>query len=131
MPLPLLLSNALLVAPDAATNTQSLNPLQKLLGNLGPMPMIAMIFAVFYFMLIRPQQKKQRDHEDWQKKVGVGDEVVTSGGLVGKITHVTDDVFTVEVGDKVRVRVMRSHISGPAPSARKATANSSTSKASA
>ncbi len=126
MPMLLLLA----VAPDA-TNTQSLNPLQKLLGNFGPTPMIALIFAVFYFMLIRPQQKKQKDHEEWQRKVGVGDEVITTGGLVGKITHVADDVFTVEVGDKVRVRVMRSHISGPAPTPKVAATAGNTSKASA
>ena len=108
-----------LLGPDAAA-PQALNPLQKLLGGLGMGPMMLLIFGVFYFMLIRPQQQKQKEHEGWQKRVGQGDEVVTTGGLIGKITHVADDVLTVEVGDKVRVRVARAHITGPAPGARTA-----------
>ncbi len=109
----------LMLAPEAgAASTQaaqSLNPLQKLLGQFGAAPMFLLVFVVFYFMLIRPQQTKQKEHEAWQKRVGQGDEVVTTGGLVGKITHVADDVLTIEVGDKVRVRVLRSHVTGKAP----------------
>ncbi len=105
-----------MLAPDAGS-TQSLNPLQKLLGGLGMGPMMLLVFGVFYFMLIRPQQQKQKEHEAWQKRVGQGDEVVTTGGLIGKITHVADDVLTIEVGDKVRVRVLRSHVTGKAPGA--------------
>ena len=108
-----------LLAPEAAA-PQALNPLQKLLGNFGMGPMMLLIFGVFYLLIIRPQNQKQKDHEGWQKRVGQGDEVVTSGGLVGKITHAADDVVTVEVGDKVRVKVMRSHITGPAPGAKPA-----------
>ena len=120
----------LALAPDAAAATQQLNPLQKALGGMGMMPMMLLIFGIFYMLVLRPQQQKQKDHEAWQKKVGQGDEVVTSGGLVGKITHVADDILTVEVGDKVRVRVLRSHVTGVAPNARAAATKDST-KASA
>jgi preprotein translocase subunit YajC len=110
----------LALAPDGAAAAQQLNPLQRLLGGLGFGPMMLLIFGIFYLLVMRPQQQKQKDHEAWQKKVGQGEEIVTTGGLVGKITHATDDVVTVEVGDKVRVRVLRTHISGPAPGARPA-----------
>ena len=125
MPMLLLLA----VAPDGGAATQNLNPLQKLLGGGGMMTPMLLIFVVFYFMLIRPQQKKQKEHEEWQKKVGPGDEVVTTGGLLGKVTHVANDILTVEVGDKVRVRVLRSHVSGAAPGTRPA--DKDTTKASA
>lgn len=130
MPLPLML---LSFGPDAAAAQQQLNPLQKLLGGLGMGPVMLLIFGIFYLLVMRPQQQKQKDHEAWQKRVGAGEEVVTSGGLFGKITHATDDVVTVEVGDKVRVRVLRSHITGPAPGARTAPSNNGkdTGKASA
>ncbi len=107
------------LAQDAAAAQQPLSPIQKALGGLGMMPMFVLVFGVFYFLVIRPQQQKQKEHEGWQKRVGQGDEVVTTGGLVGKITHVADDVLTIEVGDKVRVRVLRAHVTGPAPGAKK------------
>lgn len=76
-------------------------------------PMIA-IFGIFYFLLIRPQQKKQREMEAMIKAIEKGDSVVTSGGLHGKVTGVSDDVLTLEVGvvkgDHVRVRVARNRI---------------------
>jgi preprotein translocase subunit YajC len=85
-------------------------------GFLGPM---LMMFAIFYFLLIRPQQKKQRELQDWLKSLKKGDEVVTTGGLVGKISGITEHIVTLELQEKVRVRVLRSHIAGkpPAPPA--------------
>jgi preprotein translocase subunit YajC len=77
-------------------------------------PMI-MIFVVFYFMLIRPQQKKQRELTDWLKSLKKGDEVVTTGGVIGKISGLTDNIVTLEVQEKVRMKFLRSHISGKAP----------------
>jgi preprotein translocase subunit YajC len=87
-------------------------------GGQGGMfiPMI-MIFVVFYFMLIRPQQKKQRELQDWLKQLKKGDEVVTTGGIIGKISGITDTVVTLEVQEKVRMKFLRSHISGKAPGA--------------
>lgn len=106
----------LLAAPDAA---QQVGPIQKLLGS-NPLTPFLLIIGVFYFLMIRPQQKKARAHEDWQKRLAVGDEVMTTGGLFGPITSIKDDVIYVEVGEKVRVRVLRANVSGIAPGARAA-----------
>lgn len=80
-------------------------------GMLVPM---AAIFLIFYFLLIRPQQKRQRQQETMLKGIEKGDGVVTAGGIHGKVTGVTDDVLTVEIasvkGDRVRIKVARPKI---------------------
>lgn len=81
-----------------------------------PMMMILMI-AIFYFLLIRPQQKKQKEQDAWLKSLKKGDEVVTSGGVIGRISGLTDNTVTLEVQEKVRIKVLRSSISGKAPGA--------------
>jgi len=76
------------------------------------MPMI-LIFGIFYFLLIRPQQKRQREQEAMLKAIEKGDFVVTSGGLHGKVTGVTDDVLTLDIGtggERVRVKANRGRI---------------------
>lgn len=73
---------------------------------------LVLIFLVFYFLLIRPQQKQARDRQNMLSDLKKGDEIVTSGGLHGKITGITDQVITLEVADNVRVKVSRSFISG-------------------
>ena len=119
----------LTLAPDAG---QQLSPIQKFFGGgMGQLTPILLVMAAFYFFMIAPQSKKQREHETWQKRVAVGDEIVTTGGLVGKVTHATEDLLTVEVGDKVRVRVLRSHATGPAPGAKSDKDGKSDKKASA
>jgi preprotein translocase subunit YajC len=94
----------------------SANPMANACGAQGGMliPML-MIFVVFYFMLIRPQQKKQKEQQEWLKSLKKGDEVVTSGGIIGKISGLTDNTVTLEVQEKVRMKFLRSHISGKAP----------------
>jgi len=78
---------------------------------LSPIVMMLAMFGVFYFILIRPQVKKQREHDEMLKKLDKGDEVITRGGLIGKITGVSDDgVLTLELQEKVRVRMPRSFI---------------------
>jgi preprotein translocase subunit YajC len=76
-------------------------------------PMVA-IFLLFYFLMMRPQQKRQKEQEAMLKAIDKGDEVVTAGGLHGKITGITDDVLTLEIavvkGDRVRVKVARSRV---------------------
>ncbi|MFO8072804.1 MAG: preprotein translocase subunit YajC [Polyangia bacterium] len=81
-------------------------------GYQGILMMLAM-FAIFYFLLIRPQQKKAKEHQKMLDALGKGDEVVTNGGLVGRITAVTGKTLTLEISEKVRVRVVRSQIAGP------------------
>src|SRR6201988_4374813 len=73
----------------------------------------ALIFVIMYFLILRPQQKKMRDHQDLVKNIRRGDTVVTNGGLVGKVTKVVDDdQIEFEISDGVRVRQMRQMISG-------------------
>ena len=76
-------------------------------------PMIA-IFLIFYLLLIRPQQKKQKEHEAELSGIKKGDEVVTAGGIHGKVTGVTDDVLSVEIaafkGERIRVKVDRGRV---------------------
>jgi len=74
---------------------------------------IALIFVIFYFLMMRPQQQKAREHADLVKNIRRGDTIVTSGGLVGKVTKVVDDdQIEFEISDGVRVRQMRQMITG-------------------
>jgi preprotein translocase subunit YajC len=77
----------------------------------GPLFMMVPIMAVFYFLLIRPQQKKANEHAEMLTKISKGDTVVTHGGLIGKVTKIVDDrELQVEVGENVKVRVLRGGI---------------------
>lgn len=71
---------------------------------------LILIFAIMYFLMIRPQQKRLRDHRDMVSKLSKGDQVVTQGGLIGKVTAVRDDELEVEIATGVKVRVVRSTI---------------------
>ena len=74
---------------------------------------ILLMFVIFYFVLIRPQVRKQKEHQAMLGKLGKGDEVITRGGLIGKITGVSDDgVLVLELQEKVRVRVPRAYVEG-------------------
>ncbi len=70
---------------------------------------IAAFIAIFYFILIRPQRQQQKRHEEMLKQVKRGDEVVTSGGIVGEIVHVKDDRITIKSGES-RLVVERERI---------------------
>ena len=80
-------------------------------GIMSFVPLI-LIFVIFYFLLIRPQQKKAKDHQLYLANLQKGDSIVTSGGLHGLITGLTDTVATVEIADNIRVKVSRQHILG-------------------
>lgn len=71
------------------------------------LPMFLMMIGVVYFLIIRPQNKKMKDHRELIESLKRGDEVVTQGGLIGKITKVSDEEVTVELGDGVKVRVVK------------------------
>jgi preprotein translocase subunit YajC len=71
---------------------------------------MAAIFAIFYFLLIRPQQKRQKEIKEMLGNLNRGDMIMTTGGLHGKITGLTEQIATMEVSDKVRVKVERTHI---------------------
>ena len=72
-----------------------------------------LIFVIMYFLILRPQQKRAKEHQELVKNLRRGDTVITSGGLVGKVTKVVDeDQIEVEIADGVRVRQVRSMVSG-------------------
>jgi preprotein translocase subunit YajC len=73
---------------------------------------MAAIMLIFYFLLIRPQQKRQKEHEAMLKSVSKGDRVVTSGGLHGTVVGESDDVLTLEIGqgERMRVKVDRARV---------------------
>ncbi len=76
---------------------------------------IVLIFVVFYFLLIRPQNKRQKEHKEMVANIGVGDEVVTAGGILGKITEIGDDFVHVQVADSVVLKVQRQTLSAVMP----------------
>ena len=72
-------------------------------------PLILM-FVIFYFLLIRPQQKKTKEHRQMVSNLKKGDRIITSGGLHGRITGLSDTTLTVEIADKVRVKISRGNV---------------------
>lgn len=81
---------------------------------IGFAPLIV-IFIAFWFLMIRPQQKRMKDQQAAINAVKKGDEVTTAGGIVGKVFKVSDDIVEVEIAQGVRVRVVKSTLSGIAP----------------
>ena len=73
---------------------------------------IILIFVVFYFLLIRPQQKRSKEHRTLLESIKTGEYVLTSGGIYGKITGIKDNIITLEISDKVRVKINRGNIAG-------------------
>jgi preprotein translocase subunit YajC len=85
-------------------------------GFTGFIPLILM-FVIFYFLLIRPQQKRTKEHRQMISNLKKGDRIVTSGGIHGRITGMDDATLTVEIADKVRVKVARGNVSNLAQTA--------------
>ncbi len=89
-------------------------------GQQGSDPMMSMLFfvgmiVIFYFLLIRPQQKRAKEHRKMVEAIGKGDEVVTNGGILGKIVELSDQYMTVEIADNVQIKVQRSAVSTVLP----------------
>ena len=78
------------------------------------LPMIV-LFAVFYLLLIRPQQKRQKEHRNMVAGLAKGDEVVTMGGVLGKITKVEDNFVSLEIANGTEVRLQRASIQAMMP----------------
>jgi preprotein translocase subunit YajC len=81
---------------------------------LSLLPLV-LIFAVFYFLLIRPQNKRQKEHKEMVANLAVGDEVATAGGVLGQVTEVRDQFVHVQVADGVVLKVQRNTISSVMP----------------
>jgi len=71
---------------------------------------LVLIFVVFYFLLILPQKKKAQEHKKMLESLQKGDDVITSGGIHGKVVGITDNVLTLDVGEKVKIKVSREFI---------------------
>lgn len=71
---------------------------------------MVLIFAIFYFLLIRPQTKERKRHDQMLKELKKGDEIVTNGGIIGKVVHVEEGRLTVRTGDNTRLTVDRGRI---------------------
>jgi len=83
-------------------------------GLMSFLPLI-IIFVIFYFLLIRPQMKRAKEHKKLVAELGNGDEVVTNGGLLGRITDVGESFITVELADNVQIKVQRHAIASVMP----------------
>jgi preprotein translocase subunit YajC len=77
----------------------------------GALIPLMLIFVIFYFLLILPQRKKQKQHKEMVKNLKKGDKVVTTGGVYGTVTRIKPDNVEVEVADKVRLTIQRGAIS--------------------
>jgi len=89
-------------------------PAQSPLAGGGNMLfLIAIFFGIFYFMIIRPQQRQQKSHKAYLESLKKGDEVITNGGLIGRIAAVQGDVLTLEIANNVRVRVLKDQVNRP------------------
>jgi preprotein translocase subunit YajC len=84
-------------------------------GGMSQILILVVFVVVFYFLLIRPQQKRAKEQQNMLSRLATGDEIVTTGGILGRITEVGDPYLTVEIADGVRVRVLKSQISQVVP----------------
>jgi len=80
-------------------------------GGFSAIVPLLLMFAIFYFLLIRPQQKKAKEHREMISNLKKWDRVVTSGGIHGRITSLDEGTVTVEIADKVKVKILRGNIS--------------------
>lgn len=78
---------------------------------------IAVMFAIVYILMIRPQMKRQKDHASFVANLKRGEEVLTTGGILGRIEGLTELYVTLEIAPSVRIRVLRSQIASPVPAA--------------
>ena len=84
-------------------------------GGLEMLLMMGVFFAIMYFMIIRPQQKRAKEHKNMLEALGKGDEVVTGGGLLGKITNIGDNFIEMEIANNTQVKVQRQAIASVMP----------------
>jgi preprotein translocase subunit YajC len=76
---------------------------------------LLVIFIAFYFLLIRPQQKKQKAHTEMVAALQVGDEVITAGGILGRITAVSDHYAVVQISDNTEIKIQKASVSQVVP----------------
>jgi len=96
--------------PAAQAQAAGGEPAPGPMGGLSTFALPIILIAVMYFLMIRPQMKRQKEHKALLDKLARGDEVITSGGVAGVITDIGDNFISVEVADNVRIRVQKSAV---------------------
>ena len=91
------------MADAGATATQSADPLASLILPIG-------LVVLFYFFLIRPQSKRQKEHKKLISDLQKGEEILTSGGILGKVTNIKDDFITLEIAKDVSLKIQKSAV---------------------
>jgi preprotein translocase subunit YajC len=84
-------------------------------GQFAPLLMMVVFIVIFYFLLIRPQQKKAKEHQSLVSRLSAGDEVVTTGGILGRVVDVGDSFITLEIADGVRIKVQKVQVASLMP----------------
>ncbi len=79
-------------------------------GGLSAFIPLILMFVIFYFLLIRPQQKKTKEHREMISNLKKGDRIITAGGIYGRITGIDDTTVTLEIADKVRIKMARQNV---------------------
>lgn len=97
---------------DAYAAATTAHPQQ---GGFGSILIMAVLFGLFYFLLVRPQSKRVKEHRDMVSQLSVGDEVVTGGGIVGAITKVAESFVTLEIAQGVQVNVQKGSVNNVLP----------------
>ena len=101
------MESILLFAQNATSNTAN----QKS-SSIQMIVMMVILFAVMYFLMIRPQKKRQKEEQEMRNALEIGDEIVTIGGIVGRVVAIKDDTFVLETGsDRVKIRFTKNAIS--------------------
>jgi preprotein translocase subunit YajC len=84
-------------------------------GCAQTLPFLLVIIAIFYFMVIRPQRKQQQEHQRFLDRLKEGDRVIMSSGILGRIVKLENDIVTLDVGDRTRIRFLRTQVQRPRP----------------
>ena len=105
----------LLVSPAFAQTAAQPAPGGLFGGGIVSLLPMFLIFGAVYFMMIRPQTKRAKDHRAMLDKLGTGDEVITNGGIAGVVREIGDSFITVEIADNVRVRLQKGAIANVLP----------------
>jgi len=104
-----LIATALAATPGASAGAQ------QSASGMSTILILLVFFAVFYFLMIRPQQKKAKEHRAMISNVTKGDEIITSGGILGVVVNVSDDYLTVELAEGVAVKLQKQAVSNCLP----------------
>ena len=96
-------------AQAAPAQGQAPSGIAQLLGS--PLVMMGIIFAIIYFLIMRPQQKKQKEHQEMLRNLAKGDRVMTMSGIYGTVVNLDEKIVLLQVDDKVRLKVSRNSVS--------------------